>query len=163
MPPVTSRDGAQGSEDSCAKLCRTGEPRRGGSCRSRPETLPAQGVLLKNYYGTGHFSQDNYISMASGQATLPDVQADCPLYDQITGTIDSSGSLAGNPNYGQLVSAQGPNAAAGAGGDQAHRLVGLRRRDRLRGPHRGAIKPRVGAVSEIDVPATPITTCTFGS
>ena len=26
------------------------------------KTLPAQGVLLKNYYGTGHFSQDNYIS-----------------------------------------------------------------------------------------------------
>src|SRR6185503_9865025 len=26
-------------------------------------TLPAQGVLLKNYYGTGHFSQDNYISL----------------------------------------------------------------------------------------------------
>ena len=26
------------------------------------KTLPAQGVLLKNYYGTGHFSLDNYIS-----------------------------------------------------------------------------------------------------
>ena len=24
------------------------------------KTLPSQGVLLKNYYGTGHFSQDNY-------------------------------------------------------------------------------------------------------
>ena len=33
------------------------------------QTLPAQGVLLKNYYGTGHFSLDNYISMVSGQAT----------------------------------------------------------------------------------------------
>ena len=33
------------------------------------KTLPAQGVLLKNYYGTGHFSLDNYISMVSGQAT----------------------------------------------------------------------------------------------
>ena len=24
------------------------------------QTLPSQGVLLKNYYGTGHFSLDNY-------------------------------------------------------------------------------------------------------
>ena len=25
-------------------------------------TLPGQGVLVKNYYGTGHFSYDNYLS-----------------------------------------------------------------------------------------------------
>ena len=80
------------------------------------KTLPAQGVLLKNYYGTGHFSQDNYISMVSGQATLPDIQADCPNYDQITGSIDTSGTLNRNPNYGQLVSAQGANAAPAANG-----------------------------------------------
>ena len=43
------------------------------------KTLPAQGVLLKNYYGTGHFSLDNYVSMVSGQATQPDTQSDCPL------------------------------------------------------------------------------------
>ena len=41
-------------------------------------TLPAQGLLLKNYYGTGHFSFDNYISLVSGQATQPDTQVDCP-------------------------------------------------------------------------------------
>src|ERR1700709_1935062 len=35
------------------------------------KTLPKQGVLLKNYYGTGHFSQDNYISLVSGQAPNP--------------------------------------------------------------------------------------------
>ena len=33
------------------------------------QTLPSQGVLLKNYYGTGHFSLDNYVSLVSGQAT----------------------------------------------------------------------------------------------
>ena len=44
------------------------------------KTLPGQGVLLKNYYGTGHFSLDNYVSMVSGQATQPDTQADCPFY-----------------------------------------------------------------------------------
>src|SRR5450756_2239695 len=30
------------------------------------KTLPSQGVLLKDYYGTGHYSQDNYTSMVSG-------------------------------------------------------------------------------------------------
>ena len=80
------------------------------------QTLPSQGVLLKNYYGTGHFSLDNYVSLVSGQATQPDTQADCPYYDQFAGKVDTSGSLATNPNYGQLVSAAGPNAAAGSNG-----------------------------------------------
>jgi hypothetical protein len=80
------------------------------------QTLPSQGVLLKNYYGTGHFSLDNYVSLVSGQATQPDTQADCPYYDQFAGKVDTSGSLATNLNYGQLVSAAGPNAAAGSNG-----------------------------------------------
>jgi Phosphoesterase family len=80
------------------------------------KTLPAQGVLLKNYYGTGHFSLDNYVSLVSGQATQPDTQADCPYYDQFSGTTDTKGSLWTNPDYGQLSSAQGPNAAAGSNG-----------------------------------------------
>src|SRR5271154_5870828 len=29
------------------------------------QTLPSQGALLKNYFGTGHFSLDNYISLVS--------------------------------------------------------------------------------------------------
>ncbi len=80
------------------------------------QTLPSQGVLLKNYYGTGHFSLDNYVSMVSGQATQSDTQADCPFYDKFSGSIETSGSLFTNPNYGQMVSAQGPNAAAGSNG-----------------------------------------------
>jgi len=80
------------------------------------QTLPAQGVLLKHYYGTGHFSLDNYVSMVSGQATQPDTQADCPSYDQFAGSVDTSGSLWTNRNYGQFVSAAGPNAAAGSNG-----------------------------------------------
>ncbi len=80
------------------------------------QTLPTQGVLLKNYYGTGHFSLDNYISLVSGQATQPDTQADCPYYDKFSGAINTSGSLLTNPNYGQVASAQGPNAAAGSNG-----------------------------------------------
>jgi hypothetical protein len=80
------------------------------------QTLPSQGVLLKDYYGTGHFSLDNYISMVSGQATQPDTQADCPNYDSFAGTIDTSGSLRANRNYGQLQSAAGVNATAGKNG-----------------------------------------------
>ncbi len=80
------------------------------------QTLPSQGVLLKNYYGTGHFSLDNYISMVSGQATQADTQADCPNFDQFSGHIETAGSLWTNRNYGQLVSAAGPNAAAGSNG-----------------------------------------------
>ena len=38
------------------------------------QTLPSEGVLLKNYYGTGHTSQDNYIALAFG----PGPQADTP-------------------------------------------------------------------------------------
>jgi hypothetical protein len=37
------------------------------------QTLPSQGVLLKNYFATGHSSQDNYTSMVSGQAPQPDI------------------------------------------------------------------------------------------
>jgi Phosphoesterase family len=80
------------------------------------QTLPSQGVLLENYYGTGHFSLDNYISMVSGQATEPDTQADCPQFDAFSGTVSATGNLHSNPNYGQLVSAAGPNAAPGANG-----------------------------------------------
>jgi hypothetical protein len=79
-------------------------------------TLPAQGVLLKNYYGTGHFSFDNYLALASGQATQPDTQADCFYYDTFSGHVDMSGSLKTNRNYGQMTSAQGPNAALGSNG-----------------------------------------------
>jgi hypothetical protein len=81
------------------------------------QQLPKQGAILKNYYGTGHFSLDNYISLVSGQATQPDTQADCPYYDKFSGTTDTSGgSLAANPDYGQFASAQGINAAAGSNG-----------------------------------------------
>ena len=80
------------------------------------QTLPRQGVLLKNYYGTGHFSQDNYISLASGQATESDTQSDCPYYNHFAGHVDRTGSLRTNRNYGQMTSAAGPNAAPGANG-----------------------------------------------
>jgi hypothetical protein len=80
------------------------------------KTLPSQGVLLTQYYGTGHFSEDNYLALVSGQATVSDTQSDCPYYDLMSGTVDMSGGLTTNPNYGQFVSAAGPNAASGQNG-----------------------------------------------
>src|SRR6476660_2516256 len=41
------------------------------------KTLPAQGQLLEQYFGTSHASLGSYISMVSGQAPNPDTQGDC--------------------------------------------------------------------------------------
>jgi phosphatidylinositol-3-phosphatase len=43
-------------------------------------TLPAEGALLSEYHGIGHFSNDNYIAMVSGQAPNLLNQADCPAF-----------------------------------------------------------------------------------
>jgi hypothetical protein len=42
--------------------------------------LPSQGVLLNQYFGTGHVSLDNYVAMLSGQAATPQTRADCVTY-----------------------------------------------------------------------------------
>jgi phosphatidylinositol-3-phosphatase len=43
-------------------------------------TLPSEGALLKNYYGIGHYSNDNYIALISGQAPNPANQGDCVTF-----------------------------------------------------------------------------------
>jgi hypothetical protein len=50
-------------------------------------TLPKQGALLKDYYGTGHHSNDNYISLVSGQPPNPLNQADCTTFVNFTGAV----------------------------------------------------------------------------
>ena len=40
-------------------------------------TLPSQGAFLKNYYGVGHFSNDNYVGFISGQPPNSQNQLDC--------------------------------------------------------------------------------------
>lgn len=50
--------------------------------------LTRQGQLLTNYYGTGHASLDNYITMVSGQSANAITQSDCQRYTNVTpGTI----------------------------------------------------------------------------
>jgi Phosphoesterase family len=81
------------------------------------KALPEAGALLTHYYGTGHSSLDNYLSMTSGQAPVTDDQNDCSTgYANMSGTVDTTGSLASNGNYGQFKSAAGPNAPAGDNG-----------------------------------------------
>ncbi len=43
-------------------------------------TLPSQGALLENYYGTGHFSNDNYDAFVAGQPPNTSSQLDCGTY-----------------------------------------------------------------------------------
>lgn len=44
------------------------------------QTLPPQGVLLSQYYGTGHVSLDNYLAMLSGQAATNETRGDCQIF-----------------------------------------------------------------------------------
>jgi hypothetical protein len=81
-----------------------------GTQNTYEATLPSQGALLTNYYGTGHSSLDNYLSMVSGQAPISDTQDDCPSYNAMKGSIDTSGTPATNSDYGQFVSAAGADA-----------------------------------------------------
>jgi hypothetical protein len=81
-----------------------------GTQNTYAATLPSQGALLTNYYGTGHSSLDNYLSMVSGQAPLADTQDDCPSYNAMSGSIDTGGTPATNSDYGQFMSAAGADA-----------------------------------------------------
>jgi hypothetical protein len=51
------------------------------------QTLPAQGALLENYYATGHESNDNYVSLISGQPPNAQNQADCPIFSDFAGGV----------------------------------------------------------------------------
>ena len=57
------------------------------------KTLVSQGAFVPNYYGTGHESNDNYISMISGQAPNVDNQSDCMFFSDF--------SVSGLGTYGQ--------------------------------------------------------------
>src|SRR5271163_643295 len=70
------------------------------------KTLVPMGALLTEYYGTGHVSLDNYISMISGQSPTKDTDDDC--LPGFTGSIG---------NYNDVeqtgVAPQGQIAASG--------------------------------------------------
>src|SRR5262249_42478833 len=46
------------------------------------DSLPARGALLREYYGIGHVSLDNYIALVSGQAPNRATQTDCTRFTE---------------------------------------------------------------------------------
>jgi phosphatidylinositol-3-phosphatase len=70
------------------------------------QTLVPSGALLSEYYGTGHVSLDNYISLISGQSPTPDTDDDC-----IPGLAGSIGNYNNVEQTGWA--AQGQVAATG--------------------------------------------------
>jgi hypothetical protein len=81
------------------------------------KTLRRQGVLVKNYYATGHYSMDDYISLVSGQAPEPDTQNDCAGPASNLGSNNGIGPAGTNGiidtpgmNFGQVISKPGPNS-----------------------------------------------------
>jgi hypothetical protein len=57
------------------------------------QTLPAQGALLQDYYATGHESNDNYLSLVSGQPPNAETQADCQLFSDFAGALELPGGV----------------------------------------------------------------------
>jgi hypothetical protein len=88
------------------------------------KTLPAQGALLKNYYGTGHFSLDNYTSLVSGQGPAPADQNDCPVYADAQGSVVTSTATKDGPttDRGQFAETGAPyaNPVVGGAAEGAH-------------------------------------------
>jgi hypothetical protein len=59
-------------------------------------TLRAAGAFVPRYYGTGHHSLDNYLSMVSGQPPNELTQGDCPVYLEMRpGTLGGDGVARG--------------------------------------------------------------------
>jgi hypothetical protein len=70
-------------------------------------TLVPMGGLLTEYYGTGHVSLDNYISMISGQAPTPDTDDDC--LPGLSGSVGNFNDVeqTGFASDGQVVASGG--------------------------------------------------------
>jgi len=49
-------------------------------------TLPSEGAFVPNYYGIGHFSNDNYIGMISGQPPNESNELDCSTFSDFPTT-----------------------------------------------------------------------------
>jgi hypothetical protein len=71
------------------------------------QTLPSQGALLESYYATGHASNDNYVSLVSGQPPNAQNQADCPKFDNFTGAVMLSSGV--ETGTGCVYPAEVPN------------------------------------------------------
>jgi hypothetical protein len=58
--------------------------------------LARRGALLRNYFGTSHFSLGNYITLISGQAPNPATENDCEQFTEFTASgVAPDGQLIG--------------------------------------------------------------------
>jgi phospholipase C len=78
-------------------------------------SLRCRGVLLTHYYGAGHASNDNYISMTSGQPPNPDTMSDCENWLSCVET-DSSAVYGGGTSIADQLEAAGLSWKAYADG-----------------------------------------------
>ncbi len=78
------------------------------------KTLPTYGELQRQYYGTSHFSEGNYLSMVSGQGTSPGPQGDCPIYNE-TGPVQP----VADGQFKILNNTPGPDGTYNGGSKQA--------------------------------------------
>jgi len=71
------------------------------------KTLVPMGAFLTQYYGTGHVSLDNYISLISGQAPTPDTANDC--LPGLTGSVGNYNDVkqTGTTPDGQVIASSG--------------------------------------------------------
>jgi hypothetical protein len=65
-------------------------------------TLAPMGAFVPNYFGTGHSSLDNYVSMVGGQGPTPQTQGDCSDDNVVGGDyvhshFDADGQALGTP------------------------------------------------------------------
>jgi hypothetical protein len=59
--------------------------------------LPAEGALLRNFYGIAHYSLGNYIAMISGQGSNVATQSDCHSFMEFSGNkLDKDGQAIGS-------------------------------------------------------------------
>jgi phosphatidylinositol-3-phosphatase len=81
------------------------------------KTLVSQGAFLRNYYGTGHDSLDNYVAEISGQAGNYEMNEDCGIFSPFTqfggenfDKLTKYGQLSGGgcvfPNYIPTIASQ---------------------------------------------------------
>ena len=82
------------------------------------QTLASQGAMVQQYYGTGHVSLDNYISMISGQAPTPETDNDCLNYQDYQAHGHDAGRS--GDRLGLRVSGQHQDAAGPAEGGGLH-------------------------------------------
>ncbi len=101
------------------------------------KTLTSEGAYLPKYYGTGHASNDNYISMISGQPPNALNEADCQTFSDFSSTATGK--------YGVM---EGPGCVYPAGVHTVANQLDAKRADlaRLQPEHGQHAEPRVGRV-----------------